>query len=284
MSTADGTSTTSPEITTTTEMRRAIQTITTTLLRPVSSHTNWPSLLHTLSFSHVTTAAAAAPLQPRYVSEDLLFLLTRTLLPEQIVENRKYMARLYDAKKQLAMRLVLRYDMLREWKMEAGTHHRDQAITIASVPPPPSSQSQVKGGGDVPEEPVAVVSSSTRFPYRRARMPNIVSTIIAAPAGGFATHGVRERMKHHVTDLDNFLLLGDEEVAGWSDMKLLAVTCQVVLHWQWIRQNNEVLEEMEVHGWEELEGKADESEWIADDVKRNTAGGGGKKAVVKEED
>ncbi|RYO20487.1 hypothetical protein AA0111_g9967 [Alternaria arborescens] len=217
------------------------------------------------------------PEHRRDMIEELLFLLTRTLLPEQIVENRGLMARLYNAKKQLAMRLALRYDMLREWKMEAGTYHRDQAVTVASEPPAERVKSPA----------LAAVSEDVRrrFPFRRPLLPNIIPTLIAAPPGGFTTHGVRERMKHHVTDLDAYLLLGDEEVAGWSGLKLSTTVIQVLLHWQWLRQNNAVLDEMEVHGWEDLEGKADESEWIAEDVKRNIVGGGKReRAVVREEE
>jgi hypothetical protein len=163
--------------------------------------------------------------------------------------------------------------MLREWKMEQGTHHRDQPVVVPSVPPK---------GEDAPA-PVPV-RFPAKYPDRRPRLPNIVATLVAAPVGGFMTHGVRERMRHHVTDLDSYLLLEDAEVAGWGGVRLLSMVCQVVLHWQWLRQNNETLDEMEVHGWEHLEGKADESEWIADDVKRNTAAVGSKRTREKEEE
>lgn len=85
-------------------------------------------------------------------------------------------------------------------------------------------------------------------------------------------------MKHHITDLDNYLLLTDEMVARWSDAMLVGMTSQIVLQWQWLRRNNEVLLDMEVLGWEELEGRADECEWIADDVKK---GGVGRKEKEK---
>jgi hypothetical protein len=188
------------------------------------------------------------------------------LLPEQIVENRAAMARLYDRKKQLAIRLVLRYDMLREWKMEQGTYHRDQAVAVPSLPP-----AGLSAPAPIPH------SRPERFPYRRPQLPNIIPTLIAAPPGGFTTHAVRERMKHHVTDLDAYLLLTDEDVARWGDTVLWSMTSQILLQWQWLRQNNEMLQDMEIYGWEELEGKADECEWIAEDVKRTGAGIGGKK-------
>ena len=81
-------------------------------------------------------------------------------------------------------------------------------------------------------------------------------------------------MKHYVTDLDGWLLLSDEEVRGWSDEFLVARTSMIVLMWQWLTKNNEVMEDMEMGGWEELEGKAEDSEWFADDVKK---GGWGKR-------
>jgi hypothetical protein len=244
---------------------KGVQGIVDALLKEVDSKTDWSGLLRGVEDVPVGRL--------RYVAEELLFLVTRTLLPEQIVQNRGLMARLYDRRKQLAMRLVLRYDMLREWKMGQGTHHRDQAVVVPSVPP--------KGVSALAPVPVRFPS---KYPYRRPRLPNIVATLVAAPVGGFLTHGVRERMRHHVTDLDSYLLLEDAEVAGWSGVRLLSMVCQVVLHWQWLRQNNETLDEMEALGWEHLEGKADESEWIADDVKRNTATVGSKRAREKDDE
>jgi hypothetical protein len=199
--------------------------------------------------------------EARNTVEELLFLLTRTLLPEQIAENRLIMGRLYDKKKHLAIRLILRYDMLREWKMEQGSHHRDRAIAVPSLSP----------SGEPAPPPVTVLNAKT-FPHRRPQLPNIIPTLIAAPPGGFTAQPVRERMKHHVTDLDTYLLLTDEVVAKWSDKTLKCMTSQVAIMWQWLRQNNAMLDDMETYGWEELDGKADENEWIAEDIKRSGAG------------
>ena len=156
--------------------------------------------------------------------------------------------------------------------MEHGATGREMPVAVASVPPT----------GVLAPEPVPVTIPA-KFPHRRARLPNIIATVIAAPAGGSGTQGVIARMKHHVTALDDYLLLTDEEVAGLSGIALLERVWQVLLHWQWLRQNNEMLEEMEVHGWEELEGKADESEWIADDVKKS-AQPGSKRMREKEDE
>ncbi len=226
------------------------QCVTDTLLRSVNSKTNWRSLLTRMAHD-----GNNPPGRGRYLLEELLFLVTRTLLPEQVLENREAMRRLYDRKKQLAIRFVLRYDMLREWKT-GDTQH---AVTVASLPPP-------TGQVGVPGPRPARDAKAT--PYRRRLMPNIIATLIVAPPGGWTTHGVKERMKHHVTPLDDMLLLTDEEVSEWSEERLTSMAVQVILHWQWLRQNTEELLNMEVNGWEELEGKADECQWFADDVKK----------------
>jgi hypothetical protein len=46
------------------------------------------------------------------------------------------------------------------------------------------------------------------------------------------------------------------------------MTSQIALHWQWLRQNNATLERMEENDYEELDGKAEDNEWIVDDTKR----------------
>ena len=223
------------------------------LLQSVSSSTDWPTILSN-SFGSISTLD---PKLSRFLLEEFLFLVTRTLLPEQIAENRAAMARLYDKKKQLAIRLVLRYDMLREWCVGDGPVGR-RDVSVASLPPTniaattpvdsPMKGGEVGDGGYV----------------RRPLMSNVWATLIAAPDGGFTTHGVRERMKHYVTPLDAYLLLSDEEVRWWNNKTLVTRASQIVLQWQWLRQKNETLDEMECGGWEELDGRADECEWIAE--------------------
>jgi hypothetical protein len=199
----------------------------------------------------------------RELLEEILCLVTRILLPEQIAENRGLMARLYERRKHLAIRLVLRYDMLREWKEGGG---------VASVPPPVAACAAA-----VQEENWVGHHSGISTPGARRRlMSNIIPTLIAAPPGGWTTHAVRERMKHHITSIDEYLLLSDSAMAAWSDRTLLGMASQITLQWQWLRGNNAVLEEMEVGNYEELEGRAEECEWIADDV--------GKRRRVEKED
>lgn len=233
------------------------QCIVDALLQPVDARTNWPLLLRTVYIHN------SAQNSSREQLESFLFHLTRTLLPEQIAGNRTLMARLYGKKKQLAIRLVLRYDMLRDWKMDHTWH----PMAVASVGP----------SGAVAPLPIVPTKEG-----RKGLMPNVISTLIAAPEGGWTTHAVRERMKHHITALDAYLLLTDEKVASWSDETVLSMASQMALQWQWLRQNNEILQEMEVNGYEDLEGKADENEWIADDLKRPDWGkaGGGKRGVA----
>jgi len=180
------------------------------------------------------------------------------------------------------MRLVLRYDMLRAWKTSGS---KDGAVTVASVPPARHGVSSVSGNVGVGVGVGAAGENGGEVQDRRALMPNVLPTLIAAPAQGYSTHGVRERMKHHVTDLDGYLLLTDEEVRGWGAARLLSMMCALILHWQWLRQSNEILGDMEVTGWEDLDGKADECEWIADDVKKTGGvGGGGKKDKEKDKE
>ncbi|OAL06332.1 hypothetical protein IQ06DRAFT_362611 [Phaeosphaeriaceae sp. SRC1lsM3a] len=242
-----------------------VQTVVDTLLRPVDSGTNWPILLRGVYLRA----------KGREMLEEILFLVTRTLLPEQVAENREMMARMYERKKHLAIRMVLRYDMLREWNGEG----------VASVAPPAgvvtaktNGHANANGngalhgirGGDADGDVEMRDADATTINVwkRRELMPNIIATLIAAPEGGWTTHAVRERMKHHPTSLDTYMLLSDEAVSKWSDQNLLCMTAQIALQWQWLRNNNEMFAEMEVYAYEDLEGKADECDWIVDDARR----------------
>ena len=232
-----------------------------TLLRPVSTSTNWPSILMT---AFGPSSGLDAELR-RALLQELVFLVTPTLLPEQIAENRAAMARLYDKKKQLAIRLVLRYDMLREWQLGEGpVGKRD--LSVASVAPNVPDATESRGAVQAADNPMQnqTGGQGNEGYKRRELMPNVWPTLIAAPAGGFTTYGVRERMKHYVTHLDDYLLLTDEQVGSWSEKTLVIRASQMVLQWQWLRQKNDRLEEMEGNGWEELDGRADECEWFAE--------------------
>lgn len=224
-----------------------IQAVVDTLLREVDNLTNWPELLLRTMIEGDSRSGRG-----RYLIEELLFLVTRTLLPEQIAENRLAMGSMYDRRKHLAIRMVLRYDMLSAWNTDSSNH----AMAVPSLPP-----------GEFKALPALPSTNTNMPPNRRRLMPNVLSTLIAAPPGGFPTYGMRERMKHHITDMDSYLLLSNEKVEGWSTQVLVITTSQIILQWQWLRQNNEMLQDMEVHGWEELDCKADECEWISDDVK-----------------
>jgi hypothetical protein len=239
------------------------QCVVNALLQTVSPKTIWPLLLRTVYLQPSTTQ------EGRILLEEILFFTTRTLLPEQIAENRSLTALMYERKKQLAIRLILRYDMMRGWKIDGA----GKALTVASLSPPVG----LAASADIDMAGLYLGS-------RRPLMPNIIPTLIAAPDGGFTTHAVRERMRHHVTDLDSYLLLTDEEVSRWSDQTLLGMTAQVVLQWQWLRQNNEILTEMEIMNWEDLDGKADECEWIADDIKSAKKKRGAPKNKDEDED
>lgn len=238
-------------------LHTATTTVKEKLLGDVSPSTNWPALL-TSAFGPESGIDSTIA---RFLLEEFVFLVIRTLFPEQIAENRAAMARLYDRKKHLAIRLVLRYDMLREWCLGSGpVGKRD--ISIPSIPPPEDSAISSKCGSPV-NGSTADEADETVY-QRRRLMPNIWPTLIAAPRGGFGTQGVRERMKHYVTPLDDHLLLSDEVVSDWGDTTLIVRASQLVLQWQWLRQQNKILEDMEVNDWEELAGKAEDCVWIAD--------------------
>lgn len=222
------------------------QAVVHTLLQPVDRTTNWPTLLGAM-----LVAGDKPPGRGRFLLEELLFFVTRTLLPEQITENRLAMGRLYERKKQLSIRLILRYDIGLDWR-------RAGAITAASLPPNKED--------DVPDSIPGL--NEVMFPNRRELMPNIISTLIAAPEDGWSTQGVRDRMKHHIGHLDSYLILDDEDVAEWDETMLLAKTSQILLQWQWIRSDTETLLDLEVDAWEALDKKAEDCEWIADDAKR----------------
>ncbi|KAH8700058.1 hypothetical protein GQ44DRAFT_718037 [Phaeosphaeriaceae sp. PMI808] len=186
---------------------------------------------------------------------------------------------MYERRKQLAIRLVLRYDMLRGWKVDG----RWSGVCVASLPP---TLPQIRGDKESGRRELGLDSSMDvegKASSRRPFMPNIISTLIAAPHDGWTTRAVYDRMKHHVTGLDTYLLLSDEEIEAWSDQTLLNMTSQVILQWQWLRRNNDILEDMEVHGYAELDGKADDNEWIADDIKRPEWGKGVKDHTVNTE-
>jgi len=245
--------------------------IVATLLGDVDPRTNWPVIIRGLFLNAGRESAAMQILYGgRQLAEELLFLATRTLLPEQIVENRGALARVYDEKRHLAIRLVLRYDMLREVKVRGSSKDaRLHAVVVNSVAPQeellvvgPSRAAQQQQS-----EPMSPNQSQRPSLDRRPLLPNIWPTLILPPphllAHGYLTHGYRERMRHHVTDLDPLLLYTDDEVHSWSEATLVARTATVLLMWQWMRKNNEVLADMEIGGWEDLDSKAEECVWVA---------------------
>jgi hypothetical protein len=243
------------------------------LLMPVSTETNWPVLLNNM----VEQMGNASRTRARFLLEEFLFLVTRTLLPEQIAENRASMGRLYNRKKHLAIRLMLRYDMIRKWGMGDGPQGKRE-MSVPSVPPP-----NLVGSSSVFGQPSGRPTNGTQNGNenepilsghrRRELMPNVWPTLIAAPQGGYPTLGVRDRMKHYITGLDKYLLFTDEEVRQWEYKVLVAWASQIVLQWQWLCQSNQTLEYMEVGGWEELDGRAEECEWIAEKKEVTTVKG-----------
>ncbi|OAG12151.1 uncharacterized protein CC84DRAFT_1254478 [Paraphaeosphaeria sporulosa] len=217
------------------------------LRQSVTTTTNWRDLLVPILELEEKTAMGNG----RLLLEELLFLATRTLLPEQIAQNRACMHRMYAAKRTTSTRMILRYDMLREWAKRANNHF----IVVESHPPLGNLEASV----------AAAEEEDKVHPGRRPALPNIWATLIAAPVQGYHVYKVGQAMKHHVTGLDKWLMFEDEEVAGWNTDTLVQLVMQALLQWQWLRDNTERMESMEVKGWGDLEGRADECEWVRDD-------------------
>ncbi|KAJ4359688.1 uncharacterized protein N0V89_000244 [Didymosphaeria variabile] len=216
------------------------------LRKPVCTKTNWYNLLvATLNLEEKKVVGSS-----RLLLEEILFLATRTLLPEQIAQNRACMYKMYDSRKTTSMRMSLRYDMLREWTKRGNNHF----IVVESRPP-----LRILGA--------SVSQDDELHPGRKLLLPNVWATLIQAPPQGYHSHKVKEAMRHHVTGIDKWLMFEDEEVGGWSANVLFQMTMQVLLQWQWLRDNTERMEGMEVRNWEDLEGPANECEWVRDDKK-----------------
>ncbi|KAF2243782.1 hypothetical protein BU26DRAFT_523367 [Trematosphaeria pertusa] len=220
---------------------------TTTLLKDPERTTNWGEVLSTV---------LANPLNGRELLEEFLFLVTRTLIPEQIAQNRALLFRLHSVKRQLSVKIVLRYDMLREWTKRDS----NQLIVMESKPP-----------AKVPVPPPAPLQN-LQYPNRRPLMLNMLPTLVQAPAEGYATKKLSDAMRHHATELDHHMLLTDEVVASWGTIRVLTAAAGAALQWQWLRENTETLAEMEVHGWEDLDMRADECEWVRDANKEKEGG------------
>ena len=58
--------------------------------------------------------------------------------------------------------------------------------------------------------------------------------------------------------------MSDEEVEAWDARRLVLGAASAVIMWQWVREGTEMLGEMEVRGWGELEGRAEECAWVRD--------------------
>lgn len=210
---------------------------------PVSPLTNWTMLLEAALGVDKTDSNGKA----RLLLEDLFLLVARKLFPEQIAQNRKLMARMYEAKKSQSTRTSLRYDMLLE-RIKGNNKHFN---AVESRPLPALPQPWVPPAG-----------YDKQYPGRHPHMESVWATLIAGPSEGWGAHRKTEAMKHHITGLDEILMFTDKEVGGWSTSRLSQKTVFVLLQWQWLRSNTERLEDMEVDGWKELEGRADECEWV----------------------
>jgi hypothetical protein len=143
----------------------------------------------------------------RYLLTILLFLLTRLLIPNQILENRGYMTRLYSERRGTYVRLLLRYDMLLPWK-KYGNHYLVVPAEVSSGVPPPLEWN--------------------KYDLWRPLYPNVWASLLTPPKEGFVTKTVGEKLRHHVTELDGYLLIRDEEVDNWGDNQLVVKLGSVI--------------------------------------------------------
>ncbi|KAF2659878.1 hypothetical protein K491DRAFT_120435 [Lophiostoma macrostomum CBS 122681] len=209
-----------------------LQSFTNILLEPPDRSTNWGALIN--SFLDVEKERGRALLN------GLLFLVTRILLPNQIAHNRELLTTLYHEKRLTNVRLSLRYDMLRAWKKPIDVPG-NATSTPSELPP-----------ADTPDF-LPFVANIER-PLRQGLIPDIIARLTTAPKDGYKTKTAEDKMKHHVTALDDMLLLRDEEVEGWPDLQFSVKLAGVIILWQQMRENNELLDDMRVHDWEALEG------------------------------
>ncbi|KAF2874349.1 hypothetical protein BDV95DRAFT_592441 [Massariosphaeria phaeospora] len=230
----------------------ALEAITRPLCQPPSPSTDWPTLLMAV---HERAEQEGEPLLGRALLEEVLFLVTRVLLPEQVAQNRALLGRLYSEKRNLGVRMLLRYDLQREARKDAN----GKALLVWGNTTTPSV---VNPYFFVP--PQSPPRPPTLSPYTRPLFhPAVLATLIANPVG-LPTQHVAAKLRHHVSGLDDYLLLSDADVAAFSTGRLLVMIASVVLQWQALRENTEVLAVMESHGWEELGGKAEDCEWMGD--------------------
>ncbi|PSN73470.1 hypothetical protein BS50DRAFT_470700, partial [Corynespora cassiicola Philippines] len=226
---------------------RGIQKILIVMMRPPSFDTNWPVLLGEVRTTYGDGIAHA-------FFQELLFLVLRTLFPEQIMENRRLMLDMFTTRGNMASHMVLRYDMLRMWKMSRKSAEQWEVLVFRPdvIPQAPL---QPSGPPEPPPDPT--------HPDRRPLMLNIWPTILM-PLVGNPTRNLLGQMKHHCTRLDDMLLLTDEEVAGWPVTGLLVRLSMVLLEWQALVRNNEMMSDLQANNWEEMVPAAAENAYIGD--------------------
>lgn len=216
-------------------------------LRQYHSDTDWKDMLVKVLGSGDKTKMGNGYL----LLVELLFLMTRTLFPEQIAQNRACMRRMYIANTRLSVGMTLRYDM--KFIVKAPDQSNRTLYTVQSCRPEHTVGASVSAEYD------------QLHAGRRPLLPNIWATLIAEPVELYETDLLRASMKHHISKMDKWLLFEDEEVAGWSSERLIWNLVQVLVQWQWLIKDTERMEKMEVGGWEELAVPMDQCEWVRDD-------------------
>ncbi|KAF2020999.1 hypothetical protein BU24DRAFT_469765 [Aaosphaeria arxii CBS 175.79] len=227
--------------------------ITTVLLQAHTRKTNWAQVLN--SFLDGQDPEISREEKKSMVVELLLYI-TRVLLPFQIAVNRRLLAQLYAERKGTNLRLLLRYDMLREWKPKKHSGKSNLAALTYWV----ESAEPVNTYMNVADGSASGEDGMDSLPPLAM---NVIPTLIAAPAGGWRIMSVRDKMRHNVTALDDILMLKREQLVRMGKMMFTVKFAETVLLWQELMTNNEMLEDFKAKDWEGL-GTGEANEWIKD--------------------
>lgn len=194
----------------------------------------------------------------RKMLEDLLCLVTRELLPNQIVENRGLMMDLYTTRRVEDVDVWLlsgypadrrRYDMLHSRRQRGG-----KPMTVNCPDPTTVDNPTVPTATGSESVPPGTLRIDDKKYSRKPFAPNIIPTLIAVPKGGFADQEIAEKMTHHVTGLDDLLLLDDETIQIMSLEEFRVNVGRAIFSWMSLTRSNELLRCWQNIRWGKTEG------------------------------
>ncbi|KAF2110614.1 hypothetical protein BDV96DRAFT_666976 [Lophiotrema nucula] len=225
--------------------------LVTGLQGPHDQQPNWAELLQ----KHLPTS--------RQALNELFLLVTRTLIPNQVAENREECKGYYDRDPSGGnLQIIVRYDAFFRWKKLRGNPVRvnndgqtfsfdGKKAAVADLHPYVNVNA-----------PVAPAPSLTT-PYTGVRplLPNTISTLIFATRPtpttdnphGYSAERNNVNMAHHVTILDEMLFTSEQEVQQLLDnMFQVRFTVAVQQMWMKLRHSNEQFRALAAIGYEGL--------------------------------